>query len=170
MYVIFTYYYILVLNYNLIYIGRNLTHSPSNSIDLINIKDRDDYTVTTDFVPENFVSTPTSVISSRNLKFNLIMLASAIGVAVFLIIVGGFIILKCYRNRRIEVIPTPGENRENCEKNTRNFDNYLSSTPSSIYEEDSTYSAYIIHDKDIDSTRELPFIFQMPKDSSPIYF
>ena len=115
-----------------------------NTIDLINIKDRDSYTVVTDFVPENFVPTPiptptptpTPIMFPRKSKINII-LVSALGAAGFLIISGGSVILRYYRSRRsVDAIPTPGDNYE------RSNTNYLPSTPSSIYERSSNYNTY----------------------------
>jgi hypothetical protein len=108
-YSIFIYYHIFVLNYNFICIGRNVTHNILNTIDLIDIKDRNSYTVITDFVPENFALTPTP---SKKPDINII-LVSVLCAAGFLITVGSFFILRRRQGRfSVHFIPTPGENDE----------------------------------------------------------
>src|SRR3954452_10274531 len=100
-------------------IGRNLTHNRLNTIDLIDIRNRDSYTVVTDFVPENFAPTPPQIVSSNKTA---VIIASVFGtVGFWIIIVGAFILIR-RKNANKNAIPTPGEN------DGRSTANYLPST------------------------------------------
>ncbi|CAB4470912.1 hypothetical protein RhiirA1_490216 [Rhizophagus irregularis] len=94
-------------NYLIITFGQNLTHNRINTIDIIDISNRDIYNAVKDFVPLGYVPpTPQQSTSNKN-----IIIASALGSVGLLIIIGCtfFLIRRYYRNRN--VIPTPGEER-----------------------------------------------------------
>ena len=85
-----------------------------NTIDLIDIRNRDGYTVVTEFVPENFTKppetspiSPTSPItSSKTTSQTTIIIASVFGTVGLLIVIGSiFFFIRFYRNWN--AIPTP---------------------------------------------------------------
>ncbi|GES96390.1 hypothetical protein GLOIN_2v1772753 [Rhizophagus clarus] len=106
-------------NYLFIAFGRNLTHSRLNTIDTIDISNRDNYIVVTDFVPPGYVppisssssSSPPSPPSASNKNNKNITIASVFGSVGALIIVIGCAYFFIRRYRYQNVIPTPGNDR-----------------------------------------------------------
>ncbi|GBC26760.2 hypothetical protein GLOIN_2v1588644 [Rhizophagus irregularis DAOM 181602=DAOM 197198] len=91
--------------------GRNLTHNRLNTIDIIDISNRDNYKVITDFVPPGYVSsTPSPSPSSSSSSKNSIIIASVVVSVGSLIIIGcTYYFIRRYRYRNVIPTPSSGE-------------------------------------------------------------
>ncbi|CAG8710324.1 7287_t:CDS:2, partial [Dentiscutata erythropus] len=101
----------IIGNHLFINFGRNLTQSRLNTIDIINITNRDRYFVITNFIPLNYTTKP---ISANNIKLTStsIILISVFGTIFGIALIVGCIFLIIFIRKKVEyknsIIATPG--------------------------------------------------------------
>ncbi|CAB4421164.1 unnamed protein product [Rhizophagus irregularis] len=92
--------------------GRNLTHNRLNTIDIIDISNRDNYKVITDFIPPGYVSStpsPSPSPSSSSSKNSIIIASVVVSVGSLIIIGCTYYFIRRYRYRNVIPTPSSGE-------------------------------------------------------------